>query len=157
MGPQNSKAVGIEWTIHPIRRNWLVSASVVSFLVILCVAVYLTFNSLTFLLLSVVILGGSLSRFFLPTKYILQDDCIVVKTLLRSFSRQWDSFRSFYPDKNGVLLSPFSSPSRLENFRGVYIRFDHNGSEVVDFIKEKINSHCRAENEGNPKDRGGIG
>lgn len=45
-------------------------------------------------------------------------------------------FRSFYPDKRGVLLSPFTRPSRLENFRGVYVRYDGNKDEVDAFVKE---------------------
>jgi hypothetical protein len=136
--PQNSNATAIQWTVHPIKRNWKVSAGLGLFLVILCAAIYFSFSSATFLLLSVVILVSSLASFFFPTTYTLRDDCITVRSLLRRFSRQWGFFKSYYPDKNGVLLSPFSSPSRLENFRGVYIKFGHNRAEVVDFIKEKM-------------------
>ncbi len=138
MESQNSSNVKIEWTVHPIKKNWKVSAGVVSFLVVLCAAIYLSFNSAAFLALSIAILVCSLAPFFFPTKYILQDDCIIVRSRFRKFSREWDSFKSYYPDKSGVLLSPFPLPSRLENFRGVYVRFSHNGSEVVDFVKEKI-------------------
>ena len=136
--PQNANAIGMQWTVHPIKKNWKVSAGVVLFLIILCAAIYFSFNSATFLLLSVAILVISLSPFFFPTTYTFQDDCIVVKSLLRRSSRQWDSFGSYYPDRNGVLLSPFPSPTRLENFRGVYIRFENNRSEVVEFIQRKI-------------------
>ena len=136
--PQSSNATGVQWTVHPIKRDWKVSAGVVSFLMILCAAIYFSFNSVTFLLISAVILVSSLVPFFFPTTYILRDDCIMVRSLLRGFSRQWDFFKSYYPGKNGVLLSPFSSPSRLENFRGVYIRFSRNRTEVVDFIREKM-------------------
>ncbi len=52
--------------------------------------------------------------------------------------REWSHFRSFYPDKNGVLLSPFAKPSRLENFRGVYILFGENKDEILDFIRMRI-------------------
>jgi hypothetical protein len=136
--PQNSSVVAIQWTVHPIKRNWKRSAGVVLFLVILCAAIYLSLNSVTLLLLSVVILVSSLAPFFFPTTYTLRDDCIIVRSLLRRFSKQWAFFRSYYPDKNGVLLSPFSSPSRLENFRGVYIMFSRNRSEVVNFIRKKM-------------------
>jgi len=136
--PQNANAPEMKWTVHLIKRNWIVSTAVVLFLIILCSAIYLSFNSATFLLLSVAILVISLSPFFLPTTYTFQDDCIIVKSLFRKSSRQWDSFKSYYPDRNGVLLSPFSSPTRLENFRGIYIRFENNRSEVVEFIQKKI-------------------
>jgi hypothetical protein len=138
MESQNPGTVEIQWTVHPIKNNWKVSAGVIAFLVILCVAIYLSFNSLAFLGLSVAVLTCSLASFFFPTTYTLQDDCVVVKSLLRTLSKPWDSFRSYYLDRNGVLLSPFPSPSRLENFRGVYIKLGGNRSEVVDFVKEKI-------------------
>ena len=135
---QSVNAISMQWTVHLIKRNWKVSAGVVLFLIILCTAIYFSFNSATFLFLSVAILIISLSPFFLPTTYTFQDDCIIVKSLLRKSSRQWNSFKSYYPDRNGVLLSPFPSPTRLENFRGVYIRFENNRSEVVEFIQKKI-------------------
>lgn len=128
----------LEWTVHPVKRNWKVSAGVILFLIILCAFIYYSFDSFVYLFLSVIFLAGSLSQFFFPTKYILREDCITVKSPFRKFSRQWNHFGSYYPDKNGVLLSPFPSPSRLENFRGVYIRFSYNRAEVMDFIKEKI-------------------
>ena len=136
--PQNSDAIRIEWTVHPVKRNWKVSVGVISFLVILCAAIYLNFNSVTFLSISAVILATSLASFFLPTTYILRDDCITVKSFLRRFSKRWDYFRSYYPDRNGVFLSPFPVPSRLEAFRGLYIRFGDNKSEVTHFVETKM-------------------
>ena len=134
----NSDAIAMAWTVHPIKRNWKVSTGVVSFLGILCAAIYISFNSVTLPLLSLLILASSLSPFFLPTTYILRDDCIMVRSLFRKTTREWASFGSYYTDRNGVLLSPFSSPSRLENFRGVYIRFEGNGSEVLSLVKGKL-------------------
>ena len=128
----------MEWTVHPIKRNWKVSIGVIAFLVILCAAIYFSFHSIAFLVLSIVILVCSLAPFFFPTTYILQNDCVIIRSLFRRSSRPWDSLKSYYPDKNGVLLSPFPSPSRLENFRGIYVRFSHNRSEVVNFIRERM-------------------
>jgi hypothetical protein len=135
---QYSSDTRLEWTVHPIKRNWKVSVGVITFLVALCATIYFSFNSLALLALSVTILVCSLAPFFFPTTYTLQDDCIIVKSLLRRFSKEWASFKSYYPDRNGILLSPFPSPSRLENFRGIYVRFWYNKTEVVDFIKERI-------------------
>ena len=138
--PQSSNFTGIKWTVYPIKSNWKVSVGLIVFLVILCVAVYFSFDSVTFLLLSAVILICSLSPFFFPTTYMLKDESVVIKSLLRTFSREWGYFKSYYPSKSGVLLSPFSLPSRLENFRGLYIRFSDNRSEVLDFIGRKIDA-----------------
>ncbi|MCJ7458582.1 MAG: hypothetical protein MUP17_06300, partial [candidate division Zixibacteria bacterium] len=63
-----------------------------------------------------------------------------VKFFFNTRKMEWGKYRSFYMDKNGVLLSPFEKPSRLENFRGIYLRFNQNKDEVVNFIKQRIKS-----------------
>ena len=138
MAIENKDAIKLEWTVHPLKANRKVSIGLIIFLIALCTSIYFSFDSLTFLILSVIFLVGSLSSFFLPTTYLLQDDCIIVKTIFRRSSRQWDSFKRYYPDKNGVFFSPFLYPTRLENFRGLYVRFNNNKTEVIDFIKQKI-------------------
>ena len=138
MAIENKDAIKLEWTVHPLKANWKVSTVLIIFLIALCMAIYFSFNSLTFLIFSVVFLIGSLSSFFLPTTYTLQDDCIIVKTIFRRSSRQWASFKRYYPEKKGVFLSPFPHPTRLENFRGLYVRFNNNKTDVINFIKPKI-------------------
>jgi len=135
---ENKDAIKLEWTVHPLKANRKVSIGLIVFLIVLCTSIYFSFDSLTFLILSVIFLVGSLSSFCLPTTYTLQDDCIIVTSVFRRFSRQWNTFKRYYPDKNGVFLSPFLHTTRLENFRGLYVRFNNNKTEVIDFIKQKI-------------------
>ena len=141
---ENKDAIKLEWTVHPLKANRKVSIGLIVFLIVLCTSIYFSFDSLTFLILSVIFLVGSLSSFFLPTTYLLQDDCIIVKTIFRRSSRQWNSFKRYSPDKNGVFLSPFLYPTRLENFRGLYVRFNNNKTEVIDFIKQKIGDNANS-------------
>jgi len=114
-----------------------------SFLVMLCLlavwaSVYLTTFSITMTVISVVILLGALGPFFLPTDYELTSDKVRVRFLFSQREKDWSFYRSFYVDKNGILLSPFEQPSRLENFRGIYIRFGRNKDQVVKFVSSKI-------------------
>jgi hypothetical protein len=102
------------------------------------VSVYLTTYSTIMTLISVFILLGALSPFFLPTDYELTSDKIKVRFFFTQKEKEWSIYRSFYVDKNGVLLSPFEGPSRLENFRGIYIRFDQNRDQVVEFVSSRI-------------------
>lgn len=88
--------------------------------------------------LGIMILGGSLLSFFLPADYILTDQSVTRRYLGISQTRKWSEFRSFYPDKNGVLMSPFALPSRLENFRGMYLRFERNREQVLAIVSAKI-------------------
>ena len=85
-----------------------------------------------------ILLTFSLRNFFLPIRYTLDADGINVKEFLYNRQRPWDQCKSFYPDRFGVLVSPFAFRTRLENFRGVYLRFAENKEEVLDFCKRKI-------------------
>jgi len=82
------------------------------------------------------IFTATLSTFFFPTKYEISKNKVKIKYLVNKVEKDIKSFRSYYPDKNGVLLSPFPRPSRLENFRGVYVRYHQNKAEVDAFIKK---------------------
>ncbi len=126
------------WSSHPVKRKILVSILVVIFLFVIWLVVNLTTSSFLLTGLSVLIMLGSLSSFFLPTIYELDRKKIKIRFFLTTRERAWNAFRSFYVDKNGILLSPFAKPSRLENFRGIYVRFNRNKDQVVEFVKSKI-------------------
>jgi len=91
-----------------------------------------------FAVLGFIILYASLSPFYFPTRYRLTDEEISIKTTFQTQHKKWLQYRSCYPDKNGILLSPFMRPTRLENFRGLYIRFWNNRDEVTAFVKDRL-------------------
>ena len=128
----------LKWRSHPFKRKILTSFLVILCLLAVWISVYLTTFSVLMTIVSVVILLGALSPFFLPTDYELTPDKIRVRFFFSLREKEWSFYRSFYVDKNGVLLSPFAKPSRLENFRGIYIRFDQNKDQVVKFVSSKI-------------------
>ena len=83
-------------------------------------------------------LFASVAKFYFPTYFTLTEDEAIVKSSTQTIKRKWSEFRSYYPDKNGVLLSPFIDKSRLENFRGIYLIFGTNADDVMAIIKQKI-------------------
>ena len=128
------------WRVHPLRENWTRSILLLLLLFLLYLGIYWLFQSAFITLLSAIFVTSSLYRYFMPYRYELYENQLVVTAPLYRLTKPWDAFRSFYVDNNGVLLSPFAKPSRLENFRGVYVRFGENRSEVLDFIREKIST-----------------
>lgn len=127
----------IKWISLPFkiggRRN--IIAIVVP--VVIWVIIFLFWGAGWFIL-SLVLVGGSILPYFLPTKYKITKDGIVVNSLFTKQKKRWEYYRSFYVDKNGVFLSPFRKPTRLENFRGIYIRFHKNKDDVVEFIRNMM-------------------
>jgi hypothetical protein len=144
-----SEEATLEWVCHPARKNMRVTVLVTAFLVILIgVVYYATDYSLLFAGLAVLVLFGSLASFYFPTRYKLTGDEIIVKTKMQTLTKKWSQYRTSYPDKNGILLSPFVRPSRLENFRGLYIKFWFNREEVLAFIRDRL-ARNRPDDEGN--------
>jgi len=128
----------LEWVCHPAKRNKKVTLAVSVFIVILVIVVYYATYSVWFTILGFLILTGSLAGFYFPSHYRFTDDKIYIKTTMQTLEKKWSQYRSYYPDKNGVLLSPFARPSRLENFRGIYIKFWNNKDEVLAVVGDKI-------------------
>jgi hypothetical protein len=128
----------MEWVVHPVKRRPWVSAAVSLFVVAVVVLVRVTTESQAFAALAMIIMVASLAKFYFPTRYKLDTKGVTIKTTTQTLVKEWKLYRSCYPDKSGILLSPFVEPSRLENFRGLYIMFQGNRDEVTAFCRERI-------------------
>lgn len=128
----------LDWVCHPARRNKTVTIAVSIFIAVIVAVVYYATFSVWFTILGFLILTGSLAGFYFPSHYQFTENKIIIKTTMQTLEKKWSQYRSYYSDKNGVLLSPFARPSRLENFRGIYIKFWYNKDEVMAIVKDKI-------------------
>jgi hypothetical protein len=128
----------LEWAVHPVRRRPWVAVAVSLFVVLVIGIVRFSTDSQVFGILAAIIMVASLAKFYFPTRYRLDDTGIMVKTMTQTLKKEWTLYRSCYPDKNGILLSPFAEPSRLENFRGLYLMFDNNRDDVTAFCRSHI-------------------
>jgi len=79
--------------------------------------------------------------YFLPTWYELDADGVAVRFLGRTRWVAWTEVRRTQVHGEGVQLSPFERPSRLESFRGTFLRFAGNRDEVVSFVKGQVAAH----------------
>jgi len=127
----------MEWTSVPYQEDRRKTLFLIIFLVVLAVGLYFSFG-VFWAILAIVLVGGAVLPYFLPTTYVLDETGVKKKGLVMETRKPWRDFRSYYPDKNGVLLSPFVKPSRLENFRGLYVRFKENRKEVLSIIEKNI-------------------
>ena len=129
----------LSWTSHPLKKSKQKTVLLIAALFLIWSLVFwATSYSWGLLFLAILILTGSLSPYFFPTKYELTQEQVKVNFLAVKKNKAWSEFRSYYPDKNGVFISPFARPSRLENYRGLYLRYQGNKEEVLNFVKSKI-------------------
>jgi hypothetical protein len=130
----------ITWTVHPFKESVKATILVIFIIMFICGVVYYSFGEIFWVILSLIFLLGSLSSFFFPTTFTLDDEKVRVKRVFTTITRAWNAFRGFYWDKNGVQLTPFSHPSRLDSYRGLFLKFGGNKEEVLDFIKSHLKS-----------------
>lgn len=135
---ENVPADLLAWTTHPIKKRPLAAVLVSLFILLIPFIVLSITSSKIFGFLSLVVLFASVAKFYFPTYFTLTDSEAIIKSSTQTIKRKWSEFRSYYTDKNGVLLSPFVEKSRLENFRGIYLIFNDNGDEVMKIVKQKI-------------------
>jgi len=84
----------------------------------------------------------SLCEFLFPVSYEVSQQGARVRSLLKTTNVTWSQVGACYLDDNGVKLSPFNRPSRLEAFRGLYLRFAGNEDEVVQAVRLMRGQQC---------------
>lgn len=86
------------------------------------------------ILLGILVAMLTLHSYFLPTEYSIDSEGISVSYFGQHRKYMWPRFKSYYKDNNGILLSPFPTPTRLENFRGLYVRYGMHRDKVTALI-----------------------
>ncbi len=136
---ESTDEIRLEWIAHPAKQRPLAAVTVAIFILLVGFGVYSWTFSPLFTAFAVIVLAGSLAGFYFPTRYRLYDSYIEVKYTVTSMKREWHQFRTYWPDRNGVLLSPFPHKSRLENFRGLYLRYGQGDKgKILEMIKSKV-------------------
>ena len=127
------------WVFHPAKASRVVTALLTVFLFLLLVLVYYLTQSRLFTIIGTIVLLGSMRSFYFPTEYKLFDDHIEVYYTISSVKKDWKIYRRVFPEKNGVFLSTFARPTRMENFRGLFVKYgEADRDRVLDIIQSRI-------------------
>ena len=128
----------LEYTSWPLRDDFPRSLALVAAIAGTAVAVGASFEGAEWAVASFVLLVLALGRYFVRTRYVLNSDGVRVRVLGRERFRPWSEVRAIYPHRDGVHLSPFASPSPLDPFRGMFVRFASNRQEVIEFCERHV-------------------
>lgn len=128
----------MEWRITPLKKNLQITTGFFLFIALLIWALQSTFNNWVQTGLLTLVFLLFLWSVIVPTRFVLSDEGIIVDHLAYKRNFSWDQFKKFSTEKNGIFLSPFEKPSRIENFRGIFLIFNNNKDEVTAFVKKKM-------------------
>lgn len=128
------------WCAHPARERLLAAMATVVVIAAMAVCVLVAYGSLTWAVLSAVVLVATLNRFFLPTRFAIDDEGITARHPLGRQRFLWREVRRFVHDRRGGYLSTSRRASRLDAFRGMHVQFGRHRDEVVRSIRLLVSS-----------------
>jgi len=130
----------IAWVSLPARDEpWRKTLFLLAIIAVM--AVLASFQGGLFLgalaLLLVLILMGP---YFLPCRFEISDRGVKKWFPLFNRDRPWSVYKRYVPQKDGVFLSTFAAPSRLDSFRGDFIRFSAgtDRQRVMDLVRKHL-------------------
>jgi hypothetical protein len=128
----------LEWVLHPVLHQHRKTALLAAVVALAALAIYFNTRSVTWGAVGALILLLGVHDYLLPTRFRLTVEGVEVRFFFFSRRRTWAQLKSFYADHNGVLLSPFARPSRLDTFRGIYVRFADNRERIMAYVKSRM-------------------
>lgn len=138
--PTASRPGPLAWTAHPLRQEPACKSAALGALIFgFSTLAAVSLGGAVYGLVSLLALAGATASYLLPTRYILDERGAAWRQLTWR-RRSWSTFRRVDRHADGVFLSPFPRPSRLDSFRGVFLRFgpDVDAGEVVALARARV-------------------
>ena len=127
------------WEVHPLRQE-KASKSLLLIVIVATVSwsVAYSFDHFGYGLLSLCVIVFSLAHYFFPSRYRLDKTGVSRDLLGLQIRRSWTDFRRVDTRSNGLFLSPFARPSRLDSFRGLFLPFHAERDQVVYYVQQHV-------------------
>jgi hypothetical protein len=138
-GATMSRSESIRWVSWPLRDEPLRKTSLL--FIVLGVTVALSaMITLSAGLMAALLLFVLLGPYFLPTRYRVSESGVEKRFPLFNRSRSWDAYKRYAVLKDGVFLGTFAKPSRLDSFRGDFLRFAGgiDRERVLDLVRAHV-------------------
>lgn len=136
--PAAAPVPDFEWRVHPFSESRPRAALSIIAPLAMAVLVHLWLGSWMWTGLGFLLLVSAEFPFFLKTSYRFDSDGASMRRAGATVVKKWDQLKSYYPDRNGVLLSPFARPFWLENFRGLYLQYGRHRDEVLRQLEARM-------------------
>jgi hypothetical protein len=129
----------ITWTSHPIKEEpRLKSACLIFIIITTSFIIGWSFQSNTFAGVSFILLTAAMARYFLPTTYTINETGFTISIIGYQKPFTWAQFNRADPHADGIFLSPFSTPHRLDTFRGQFLKTGKQTHEIFHVVQQHI-------------------
>ncbi|MEN3046131.1 MAG: PH domain-containing protein [Candidatus Hydrothermales bacterium] len=129
----------MEWRVWLLAEHKLKGILVSLLVLLVSFLIFISFGKF-FSFLSLLILVSSLSNFFFPIKYKIDNDKIVVEKPFWRREISLKEIKRVEKIKAGIFVSPYKKSGILDNFRGLII-ITKEKDTVYGFIEKARTSH----------------
>ncbi len=128
----------LAWRVHPAGERPGLGALILALIVGCSVLVGIWMGGAYWGVFAFGVLFLSLEAFFLPSRFELDAQGVVVHKPFSQASRPWNQFRRVVFDPFGVTLSPYSRRNWLDPYRSVRLRFPGGGRASAGPDREQV-------------------
>jgi hypothetical protein len=133
----------LTWEVWRAKDNPRRTTLAVAFILLTLLIVELVYHDIFLVMLAILVLGLALNSYFLPTTYTFDQNGIKTDKRFYQYTRRWSEFRSFIRTTGGVVVSPFSSWTYLDNFRGVHLLLPKDPEPVFKYLANRLTEKHR--------------
>jgi len=127
----------LTWTVHRAKET-PVKTALVSVLLLCVVALGFWYAGPLLAAVAIVVFFASLHTYFLPVTCTLDDSGVTVDKRLFRHTYEWKTFRRWFRTTGGIVLSPFSRRTFLDNFRGVHLFLPRDPGRVIEYLERRF-------------------
>lgn len=132
--------VVLSWTVHLARENPIrLLTALIAIMSTVAFAYYVI--GLAGAIAAAFMMLSALADFLFPVTFVLNSEGAEARMLLKKAAISWGNVKRYYLDNQGIKLSPLDRVTRIEAFRGVYLRFKDNKEEVIATVKSLRETH----------------
>lgn len=134
----------LTWKVHLLRDNPRRLLLVIPVFILSIMICYAMFHSIFYMIVVSALFLIALGDFLFPVRYEITNQAAASFALFSRSRIEWTSVKKYYIDDSGIKLSPFENRSRLEAYRGVYLRFGSRKDEVAVVVRRMRDEHRSA-------------
>lgn len=135
-GTAASEQTILVWKVHLLREQPWRMLPVALVVTLSFLVSYLYCHNIIMPIVVLLLFASALNDYFFPVSYRITARHASRRTLFGHESIEWSAVRKCYLDDYGVKLSPLPRRSRLETYRGVYLRFGNRREEVIEAVRK---------------------
>ncbi|MHC4992543.1 MAG: hypothetical protein ACYTGC_16345 [Planctomycetota bacterium] len=123
------------WQAHPAREHRGRAVAALAVVAAMAALSGLMMQSVGWGLLALLLLLAALNRFFLPTRFAIDDEGITARYPLRRMRFRWVELRRFALDDHGGYLSTRARRSWTDGYKGMHLLFGRQRDAVIEQIR----------------------